>query len=58
MVTPPRNPYPPGAPWYGRYRGYYSRQRAGCGCLSTLLAIVLLWMLVSLLLAPLPLWPW
>lgn len=59
MIGPPRDPLAPGyagRPWYGRYWGYYNRPRAGCGCLYTLLLILLLYWLFSLLFTPLAFW--
>ena len=56
-VPPPVGPYT-GGPWYRRYWGYYDRPRAGCGCLYTLLVVVLIWALFSMLITPLPFWYW
>ena len=58
MAVPPDYRYPAGGPWYRRYWGYYDRPRTGCGCLYTLLVVVLIWALFSLLITPLPFWYW
>ena len=62
MAVPPQGPYPPGEPGvrprYGRYWGYYNRPRTGCGCLYTFLIFLLVWILVSWLITPLPFWYW
>ena len=42
MAVPPPNP------WYRRYYGYYRRPYSGCGCLYSLLVVVLIWFLLSL----------
>lgn len=58
-MGPPRDPLAPGyasRPWYGRSWGYYNRPRVGCGCLSTLLLILLLSWLLSFLFTPLAFW--
>ncbi len=52
MAAPP----PPVDPWYRRYWGYYNRPFAGCGCLWTILMVLLIWWLLSLLFAPLAFW--
>ena len=56
-VPPPVGPYAAG-PWHRRYWGYYDRPRAGCGCLYTLLVVMLIWAVFSLLITPLPFWYW
>lgn len=48
MAVPPRDP------WHRRYWGYYSRPYTGCGCLYTIIVIVLIWALLSWFFA----WPW
>lgn len=56
MAVPPQDPVPPPAPWYRRYWGYYNRPYTGCGCLYTLLIVVLLWFILSLFIPPLAFW--
>ncbi len=50
MAVPPRDPR------YRRYWGYYNRPVSGCGCLYTLLLIVVVWWLVSLLFPAFAIW--
>lgn len=51
---PPAGTRPPSG--YERYRGYYNRPYPGCGCLITLLILLMLWWLVSLLYPPVRIW--
>ena len=52
----PREPVPPRSPWYGRYWGYYNRPYTGCGCLYSLLLIILLWWILAWFFPPLGIW--
>ena len=54
MVAP--GPVPPPDPWHRRYWGYYNRPYGGCGCLYTVLVVLLLWWLLSLLIPSLAIW--
>lgn len=44
---------PPPGPRYRRYWEYYNRPLAGCGCLYSLFALVLIWFVLSWLFTPL-----
>ncbi len=45
-------PGPPLGPWHRRYWGYYNRPYSGCGCLWTILIIVIIWWLIALFWGP------
>ncbi len=40
--------YPPADPWHRRYWRTYNRPYSGCGCLYTLILLLLIWWLLSL----------
>lgn len=50
MAPPP--PYPPDDYWYRRYWRYTNRPRPGCGCLYTLVVVLIAWWILSLLFPP------
>jgi hypothetical protein len=35
-------------PWHRRYWGYYNQPYGGCGCLWTLLLIIIIWWIIAL----------
>lgn len=47
---------PPGDPWHRRYWVAYNRPYAGCGCLWTILLILLVWWVLSFLFPPMAVW--
>jgi hypothetical protein len=51
--VPPGDPYGPG---YRRYWGYYNRPFGGCGCLYSLLVLLLVLWLLSLFFPGLAFW--
>jgi len=47
MAGPPPD-YPPNYPGgYRRYWGYYNRPYAGCGCLWTIIIILIIWWIIA-----------
>ncbi len=38
---------PPLDPWHRRYWGYYNRPYTGCGCLWTIVVIVIIWWIIA-----------
>ncbi len=47
MAVPPAYP-PPGGPWYRRRWAYANRPYGGCGCLYTIVLVLLVWFVLSL----------
>lgn len=50
MALPPRDPY------YRRYWTRYNRPYTGCGCLYSVLMLILLWWLLSLFIPAFAFW--
>jgi hypothetical protein len=50
-IGPPGAPPPPD-PWHRRYWTYYNRPYPGCGCLWTILVIIIIWWIIAALAYP------